>query len=249
MKFKEVAQLLTTLNPELFTAKFIKNPKPLPLKVHLHLIDKYLELFGGSKTQARRLVGNLLWRFTNRPKYWHKLVACPYRVDLQGKQDETQPIEIDHKINAQISLDEFHDRKYWKLANEGKFDKVVKDLITKDKDIIDLEKVFLAAGIQLNNLKAKEGTTQEQVDELLEYQTKRIVKRLYKAKGISFYAFLPHEFDFVNLLTDWYAIHKDIYAIQVNGRVYKCKAFYDSQVKFKQEYEDWLKEKDQVLEG
>lgn len=230
MKFKEVAQLLTTLNPELFTAKFIKNPKPLPLKVHLHLIDKYLELFGGSKTQARQLVGNLLWRFTNRPKYWHKLVACPYRVDLQGKQDETQPIEIDHKINAQISLDEFHNRKYWKLANEGRFDKVLKDLITKDQDIIDLEKVFIAAGVQLNNLKAQEGTTQDQVDELLEYQTKRIVKRLYKSKGISFYAYLPDGNEFIKLLTEWYAIYKNIYAIQVNGKVYKCEAFYATQV-------------------
>lgn len=236
MKFKQVIDLLTTLNPELFTKEFIKHPKPLPLKVHLYLIDKYLELTKESKTTARRVVGSLLWRFTNRPSYWRSIMRSTNRVDLHGVEDSSSPVELEHKIDAKVRLENFNDRKYWRLATEGDFDKVLKDLVSKEREIVDLKKVFVAASVQLANFKTKENITEQQIEDLIDYQTKKIIKRLVKTKGISFFAYLPDD-TFIKVLTELYAIHEDIYAIQVNGKVYKCEAFYAKQVQYKNENE------------
>lgn len=229
MKFKQVTDLLTTLEPKLFTKEFIKHPKPLPLKIHLHLMDKYSSLFKKSKTESRKTICNLLWIFTNRPQYLKSVMFSNYRVNLQGVEDESSPIELEHKNNAKERLEEFNERKYWKLVQNGELDKVLGDLITKKHNTLDLEKVFMAASVQLNNLKNQEDVTEEKINKLVDSQAKKIINQLFKKKGISFNAILPLDPNFIKLLTLWYAIYKDIFAIQVNGKVYKCEAFYNSQ--------------------
>ena len=229
MKFKQVTDLLTTLEPELFTKEFIKHPKPLPLKIHLRLIDKYSSLFKKSKTESRKVVCNLLWIFTNRPQYLKSVMFSNYRVNIQGVEDESTPIELEHKINAKERLEEFNELKYWKLVQKGEFSKVLKDLVTKKHNTLDLEKVFVAASVQLANLKSQEDVTEEKISDLIDRQAKKITNRLFRKKGISFNAILPLDQNFIKLLTLWYAVYKDIFAIQVNGKVYKCEAFYNPQ--------------------